>query len=78
MWCVPGAAVPIVFVVFVLLLIPLCYWFVGMMKKRRAKKEKVVRLRVSPVTSLQLRSYCDGASDLHPRQPWRTCAGSFR
>ena len=32
---------PIGFVVFVLLHIPLCYWFVGMLKKRRAKKMKV-------------------------------------
>jgi len=33
--------VPIAFVIFVLLHIPLCYWFVGMLKKRRAKKDKV-------------------------------------
>ena len=32
---------PIGFVVFVLLHIPLCYWFIGMLKKRRAKKAKV-------------------------------------
>ncbi len=36
-----GAGVPIGFVVFVLLHIPLCYWFVGMLKKRRAMKMKV-------------------------------------
>ena len=35
------AAVPIAFVVFVLLHIPLCYWFVGMLKKRKAKKLQV-------------------------------------
>ena len=41
MWCGPCAGVPIGFLVFVLLHIPLCYWFVGMLKKRRAKKIKV-------------------------------------
>ena len=35
------AAVPIAFVIFVLLHIPLCYWFVGMLKKRRSNKHKV-------------------------------------
>ena len=35
------AAVPIAFVVFVLLHIPLCYWFVGMLKKRKAQKLQV-------------------------------------
>ena len=57
MWHLPCAAVPLVFIVLVLLHIPLCYWFVGMMKKRRIKKEKVCSpLCVPPANSLHLRS----------------------
>ncbi len=42
------AGVPIGFVIFVLLHIPLCYWFIGMLRKRRAKKAKVSPWFLSP------------------------------